>query len=106
VRAARSITPKYVRERTAIPPAAGDCLCGNVHLVIRTTVYLPEELERRLERTAHERGTSEAEVIRAALDEHTAKERPRPRLPLFRGSGKTSIAERVDEIVAEGFGRN
>jgi Arc/MetJ-type ribon-helix-helix transcriptional regulator len=74
--------------------------------MIRTSVYLPEELKRRLERTARDRRMSEAEVIRAALEEHTAKERPRPRLPLFRGSGKTNIAERVDEILAEGFGRD
>jgi plasmid stability protein len=74
--------------------------------VIRTTVYLPEDLKRRLERTARHRRTSEAEVIRAALDEHTAKEQPRPRLPLFRGSGTTNVAERVDEILAEGFGRD
>jgi Arc/MetJ-type ribon-helix-helix transcriptional regulator len=74
--------------------------------VIRTTVYLPEELKRRVERTARDRRTSEAEVIRAALHEHTAKERPRPRLPLFRGSDKTNIAERVDEILADGFGRD
>jgi Ribbon-helix-helix protein, copG family len=66
---------------------------------------LPEDLKRRLEWTARDRGISEAEVIRAALDEHTAKERPRPRLPLFRGVGETNIAERVDEVLAEGFGR-
>jgi Ribbon-helix-helix protein, copG family len=74
--------------------------------VIRTTVYLPEDLKRRVEHTARARGTSEAEVIRAALDEYTAGERPRPRMPLFRGSGKTNVAERVDEALAEGFGRD
>ena len=74
--------------------------------MIRTSVYLSEELKRRLERTARDRRASEAEVIRAALDEYTAKERPRPRLPLFRGSEQTNIAERVDEILAEGFGRD
>jgi Arc/MetJ-type ribon-helix-helix transcriptional regulator len=79
---------------------------ANVYAVIRTTVYLPEELKRRLERTARDRCTSEAEVIRAALDEHTAKHRPRPRLPLSRGNSKTNIADRVDEILAEGFGRD
>lgn len=78
---------------------------GSVYVMIRTTVYLPDELKRRLEQTARERGTSEAEVIRAALDAHTAKELRRPRLPLYRGPGRTNIAEHVDDVLAEGFGR-
>lgn len=79
---------------------------ANVYAVIRTTVYLPEELKRRLVCTARDRRTSEAEVIRAALYEHMAKHRPRPRLPLFRGGGRRNIAERADEILAEGIGRD
>jgi Arc/MetJ-type ribon-helix-helix transcriptional regulator len=54
--------------------------------VVKTTVYLPEELKLRVERTARLRKTSEADVIRAALEEYTRdREPPRPRYPLFSG---------------------
>jgi hypothetical protein len=77
----------------------------NVCGVIRTTVYLPEELKRRLERTARDRRVSQAKVIRTALDEYTAKVVRRPRLPLLRGEGETNIAERAEEILADNLGR-
>ena len=73
----------------------------------KTTVYLPDALKARIERVAQEQQCSEADVIRTALEEYTSRERPRPRLPLFEeGFGETNIAERVDEILAEGFGRD
>jgi Arc/MetJ-type ribon-helix-helix transcriptional regulator len=71
----------------------------------KTTVYLPDALKARIERVAEEQKRSEAEVIRAALAAYTARERPRPRLPLHRGSETTSVARRVDEHLAGGFGR-
>ena len=72
----------------------------------KTTLYLPVALKTRLERVAADRGESEAEVIRAALDAYTAERRPRPRLPLAAGAGvPTDLSERVDEALAEGFGR-
>lgn len=75
--------------------------------MVKTTVYLPEGLKQRLEAMAKREKRSEADVIRAALDSYTGPlERPRPTLPLFRGTGTTNIAERVDEILAEGFGRD
>lgn len=74
--------------------------------MVKTTVYLPEALKRRLEHVARAQGRSEAEVIRTALAEFTAaQERPRPKLPLFSSLGEP-IAERVDELLAEGFGRD
>src|SRR3972149_5241804 len=52
----------------------------------KTTIYLPEPLRERIKRAAAEQGVSEAEIIRAAIDAYTsAKERPRPKLPLFAG---------------------
>jgi hypothetical protein len=70
----------------------------------RTTIYLPDELKAALERTASARGTSEAEVIRSALIAETRDElAPKPRLPLF-DSGDPTLAERVDETLAAGFG--
>lgn len=35
--------------------------------VIKTTIYMPEDLHRELKRAAKERGTSEAELIRTAV---------------------------------------
>jgi hypothetical protein len=74
----------------------------------KTTVYLPEDLKLRVERTARAQNRSEAEVIRAALDEYTAGNgRPRPHAPLFAGTGiDPTIAERDEEILAEGFCRD
>ena len=75
--------------------------------VKRTTIYLPDELKARLEAAARVQGRTEADVIRAALtqalDEQPA---PRPRLPLAERTGHTTNwAERVDELLEEGFGR-
>jgi Arc/MetJ-type ribon-helix-helix transcriptional regulator len=69
----------------------------------KTTVYLPDDLTRDLERIAATRGSSEAELIREAI-RTLARESvaPRPRLPLFK-SGKPGLAERVDQALA-GFG--
>jgi hypothetical protein len=72
--------------------------------VKRTTIYLPDELKAALERTAAARGTTEAEVVRSALSSVTADHAyPAPTLPLFE-SGDPTLAERVDEELAEGFG--
>jgi len=70
----------------------------------RTTVYLPDDLKAAVERLAARDGRSEAEVIRAALVVATTETgAPRPRVPLF-DSGDPALAERVDEVLAEGFG--
>ncbi|MGH3007457.1 MAG: CopG family transcriptional regulator [Gaiellaceae bacterium] len=74
--------------------------------MVKTTVYLPEHLKARLERIAGQKGCSEAELIRAAVDEYTIAQTPRPRLPLFESLGEPQIADRVDELLAEGFGRD
>jgi hypothetical protein len=36
-------------------------------IVVKTTIYLPEDLHRELKHAAKERGTSEAELIRTAV---------------------------------------
>lgn len=70
----------------------------------RTTVYLPDELKLAVERTAAAQGKSEAEVVRAAILVATAEAAyPKPRIPLF-DSGDPTLAERVDEELAAGFG--
>ncbi len=70
----------------------------------RTTIYLPDELKLALERTAEAQGKSEADVVRHALIAATADpSAPRLRLPLF-DSGDPTLAERVDDELAAGFG--
>ena len=70
----------------------------------RTTIYLPDDLKAALERTAAAQGRSEADVVRSALASVTAEHAyPRPKLPLF-DSDDPTLAERVDEELAAGFG--
>jgi plasmid stability protein len=72
-------------------------------LMIKTTVYLPDDLKEALTRMAATTGRSEADLIREALAAlvRTA-DRPRPRGGLF-ASGDRSLASHVDEALA-GFG--
>ena len=74
--------------------------------MVKTTVYLPEALKLRVEQIARAQGRSEAEIVRTALEQFAAgQDRPRPTLPLL-SSGDPGLAERVDELLAEGFGRD
>ena len=73
--------------------------------MLKTTVYLTPELKARLERAAADRGQSEADLIRSALEEYTAtRERPRPRLPLFSAGTVAPILD-WDEAM-RGFGED
>lgn len=72
----------------------------------KTTVYLPDDLKQALERLAAETGRSEADLIREAVGTLTAAAaRPRPRGGIISGGGDR-LSERVDEVLAEGFGRD
>ncbi len=73
--------------------------------MVKTTVYLPEDLKASLERIAAERGQSEAELIRAAIRTLVGAGMPvRPRVPLVSGGlGDPTAAERVEDLL-EGFG--
>jgi hypothetical protein len=74
--------------------------------MVKTTVYFPEALKLRLEQIARTQGRSEAEIVRTAVEQFTARQgRPRPKLPLF-SSGDPGLAERVEELLEEGFGRD
>ncbi|CAN5532436.1 type II toxin-antitoxin system antitoxin VapB26 [soil metagenome] len=64
----------------------------------KTTVYLPDHLKDAVERLAERRGTSEAAVIREAIERFSASDRPRPRGALF-ASADGTISERVDELL-------
>ena len=73
--------------------------------MMKTTVYLPEDLKASLSRVAAERGRSEAELIREAIQALVGGGTPpRPRVPLVATAlGDPTAAERVDELL-EGFG--
>jgi predicted transcriptional regulator len=67
--------------------------------MMKTTVYLPDDLKSALEREARHRGIAEAELIREAIAE--AVRRPAPSAGLF--ESEAPFAERADELL-EGFG--
>jgi hypothetical protein len=65
----------------------------------KTTVYLRKRLKAALKRAAEAAGSSEAAVIREAIERATGEAAaPRPRLPLFT-SRAPDLAERVDEAL-------
>jgi hypothetical protein len=71
--------------------------------VIKTTVYLPEDLEVRLDAEAVATGVSKAELIRrgiAMLLESSARPRQSHALPVFH-SGKPMNAEEMDDAIYE-----
>lgn len=71
--------------------------------MVKTTVYLPDQLKAALARVAAERAISEAELIREALrDKVSTATAERPRVGLFaEGLGDPTAAERVDELLAD-----
>lgn len=70
----------------------------------KTTVYLPEELKAALSREAERTHTSEAEVIRTALERLLAVGPSRPKPSFGQVSGPSLTVEEMDEAFAEGFG--
>jgi hypothetical protein len=62
--------------------------------MVKTTIYLPDELHRAIKQAANERGTSEAELIRAAVRHELLgapagqQERARRRTRLLDAMGK------------------
>jgi len=74
--------------------------------MVKTSVYLPDELKQRLAQASEFSGESEAHIIRSALEQWLAQLLPRPRSQLV-GSirfGERDLAGKVDEILAGGFG--
>ena len=71
----------------------------------RTTIFVPEALERDLQLYARKAGKPAAVVVREALTAYIAEKRQSNRLPSFAGafdSGHSNTASRHDEIL---FGR-
>ena len=71
--------------------------------VIKTTLYLPDDLKAALERAARETGRSEAELMREGIRLAIARqEPPTPTIGML-VSDDPDFAEHVDEHLA-GFG--
>jgi len=72
--------------------------------MLKTTVYLSEELKRKLAALARRRRTSEARLIREGLEQIVRDESPRrPTFPLF-NSGNPGLWRQPDEELLKGFG--
>lgn len=75
-------------------------------IVKKTTIYLPDELKKKVEALAEAGGRSEADVIRDAISTAVEAKRvyPAPRVPLVGMKlGDPTIAERAGDLL-EGFG--
>jgi hypothetical protein len=71
---------------------------------LKTTVYLTEDLKRKLGALARRRRTSEARLIREGLEQLVRDESPgHPPFPLF-NSGKPGLWRHPDEELLKGFG--
>ncbi len=85
------------------------CNMYHVHMsstMIRTNVYLRPQQKARLFAASRRSHLSEAELIRLAVDRFLDDPPPAKRKPqtgIFTSSGP-SVAHRVDELLAEGFG--
>ncbi|MDA8069265.1 MAG: ribbon-helix-helix domain-containing protein [Actinomycetota bacterium] len=73
---------------------------GTICHIIKTTVYLPEDLKYALSRVAQARGQSEAEVIRVALQSLVeAEPQLRPRGGIIKGDQITDVANTDEEYL-------
>ena len=74
----------------------------------RTTIFADEDLLLGLKDLAKHRGTTVSEIVRDALEQYLAQNRPWRGLPSFAGmgdSGRSDISERAEEILAEDIDR-
>lgn len=68
----------------------------------RTTIFVPEPLERDLQLYARSERKPVAAVVREAIAEYLAERRPASALPSFVGvgrSGRSDIADRHEELL-------
>jgi Ribbon-helix-helix protein, copG family len=75
--------------------------------MVKTTVYLPDDLKERLSEAARASGESEARIIRSALEGWLRGMLPRPRSRLVGALelGDPELPVKVDDLLAEGFGQ-
>ena len=69
----------------------------------RTTIFIPEALERRLQQFARREDKSVASVVREALASHLDSKRAPFKLPPTFDSGRSDIATRFEELLFQDF---
>ena len=76
--------------------------------MVKTSVYLPDDLKERLSQASRASGESEATIIRSALEQWLAGllVRSHSRLVGAVSFDDPDLATKVDEVLAEGFGRD
>jgi Ribbon-helix-helix protein, copG family len=75
--------------------------------MVKTSVYLSDDLKDRLSEASRVTGDSEATIIRSALEQWLAGLiRPRSALLGTMRFGDPDLALKVDEVLAEGFGED
>jgi metal-responsive CopG/Arc/MetJ family transcriptional regulator len=74
----------------------------------RTTIFVDEELLRKLGQIAKREDTTFSQVVRRALERYVSRRSPkRSRLSLvgIGRSGRKDVAEHAEELLGKGFGR-
>lgn len=74
----------------------------------RTTVFMDEDLLRRLRQIAKRQDITLSDVMRRALERYVSRRQPkRPTLSLIGigRSGRKDVAEHAEELLRKGFGR-
>lgn len=69
----------------------------------RTTIFLPESLERQLQQCARRQDKPVAAVVREALASHLEAHTQPLRLPRTFDSGRSDIATRFEELLFQDF---
>lgn len=72
----------------------------------KTTIYLPDDLKKKVEAMAKQEKKSEADIIRDAVSSavEVKRDHPKPRIPLpGMKLGDPTIAERAGDLM-DGFG--
>ena len=75
---------------------------GNMYAMRRTSLFLDDQLTKRLQKLARARGVSFATVVREALAQYLASPGAADSLPSIAGrfsSGKPDTSEHVDDLL-------
>ena len=76
------------------------------HTMKRTTLKISDELDARLRHEAARRGVTVSAITREVLEAHFGLQRPRRLSFVAAGrSGRSDVSERIEEILAEAWGR-
>ncbi len=74
-----------------------------IHHMKRTTIFLPESLERQLQQVARRQDKPVAAVVREALTKHLESQRQPFQMPRTFDSGRSDVATRFEELMFQDF---